>query len=89
MKFFILLAIAALTAVSSGSLFAIEELIDLVPSVTDRAQLQALSRDMDTPRFSIQQQVNVIVARQTQEIQVCNDSFGTNPSIFNIHYSLG
>ena len=89
MKVFILLAIAALAAVSSGSLFAIEELIDMVPSVTDRAQLQALSRDMDTPRVCIQQQVNVIVARQTQDIRVCNNCFGTNPTIFNIQYSAG
>ena len=89
MKVFTLLAIAALAAVSSGSMFEINYLLRVVPSPADRAELRELARDMDTPRAQIQQQVNVIVARQRPDIQVWNNSFGTNPTILNIHYSLG
>ena len=64
------LIVLTILAYASASFFAIDELKKMVPSYADRAQLEVLDKDQYTARSQIQQQINDIVRRQTQDIQV-------------------
>lgn len=65
-----ILYLAAVIVVSSSGFLEIDDLQKMVSSDDDRAQLEVLDDDKYTPRSQIQQQVNEIVQRQSQDVQV-------------------
>lgn len=78
MRLFIFFAILTI-AYAGGDIFAIRDLIPMLTNWTDRAQLEVLMRDQTTPRSQIQAQVQEIVARQSEDVQVNSvNKFSTN-----------